>query len=49
MIAGYMGSGQKLDDAIGEFAVEYADQNCKDHGAFTRALREKRIEAIIES
>ena len=49
MIAGYMGSGQTFDDAIGEFAVEYADQNSKDYRAFTRAIQEKRIEAIVES
>jgi len=48
MIAGYMGSGQTFDDAIGEFAVEYADQNGKDYRAFTRAIRDKRIEAIVE-
>jgi uncharacterized protein (DUF2252 family) len=49
MISGYMGSGQTFDDAIGEFAVEYADQNSKDYRAFIRAIREKRIEAIVES
>lgn len=48
-ISGYMGSGQTFDDAIGEFAVEYADQNSKDYRAFTRAIQEKRIEAIVES
>jgi len=26
VISGYVGSGQTFDDAIGEFAVEYADQ-----------------------
>ena len=49
MMAGYMGSGQTFDDAIGEFAVEYADQNSKDYRAFTRAIREKRIDAVVES
>jgi uncharacterized protein (DUF2252 family) len=49
MIAGYMGSGQTFDDAIGEFAVEYSDQNRKDYRAFLRAIREKRIEAMLES
>ncbi|MFO1397874.1 MAG: DUF2252 domain-containing protein [Burkholderiales bacterium] len=48
MISGYMGSGQTFDDAIGEFAVEYADQNAKDYRAFTRAIQEKRIEATVE-
>ncbi len=49
MISGYMGSGQTFDDAIGEFAVEYADQNGKDYRAFMRAIREQRIEAIVEA
>ena len=49
MISGYMGPGQTFDGAIGEFAVEYADQNSKDYRAFTRAIQEKRIETIVES
>jgi Uncharacterized protein conserved in bacteria (DUF2252) len=49
MISGYMGSGQTFDDAIGEFAVEYADQARDDHRTFVRAIRDKRIEAIVES
>ncbi len=48
MISGYMGSGQTFDDAIGEFAVEYADQNRADYRAFVRAIREGRIEAMVE-
>jgi hypothetical protein len=48
MISGYMGSGQTFDDAIGEFAVEYADQNSKDYREFIRAIQEKRIETIVE-
>jgi uncharacterized protein (DUF2252 family) len=48
MMAGYMGSGQTFDDAVGEFAVEYADQNRADHRAFVRAIREGRIEAVVE-
>jgi uncharacterized protein (DUF2252 family) len=48
MIAGYMGSGQAFDDAIGEFAVEYSDQAHSDYRAFVRAIRDKRIEAIVE-
>jgi uncharacterized protein (DUF2252 family) len=49
MISGYMGSGQTFDDAIGEFAVEYADQNSKDYRTFIGAIREERIEAIVEA
>jgi hypothetical protein len=47
-MAGYMGSGQSFDDAVGEFAVEYADQNRCDFRAFTQAIREGRIQALIE-
>jgi len=49
MISGYMGSGRTFDDEIGEFAIEYADQNHSDFRAFTRAIREGRIEVIVES
>ena len=31
-----MGSGQTFDEAVGEFAVNYADQNQKDYRAFLR-------------
>jgi hypothetical protein len=48
MIAGYMGSGQTFCDAIGEFAIEYSDQNRSDYRAFVRGIREKRVEAIVE-
>ncbi|WP_291297831.1 DUF2252 domain-containing protein [Elioraea sp.] len=47
-IAGYMGSGGTMDDAICEFAVEYADQNRKDWRAFVTAVREGRIAATRE-
>jgi uncharacterized protein (DUF2252 family) len=48
MISGYMGSGQTFDDAIGEFAVEYADQNRNDYRAFIKAIREDRVKAELE-
>ena len=44
-----MGSGQTFDDAIGEFAVEYAAQNRADYRAFIKAIREGRIPATAES
>jgi hypothetical protein len=47
-MAGYMGSGRTFDDAVGEFAVEYADQNRRDFRAFTQAIRRGRIKALIE-
>jgi len=49
MIAGYMGSSGAIDDAICEFAVEYADQNLRDYKAFVKAVREGRLHAIVET
>ncbi len=48
LIAGYMGSSSIFDDAIGEFAVEYSDQNQRDYRAFVKAVREGRLEAQVE-
>jgi predicted alpha/beta hydrolase len=48
ILAGYMGSGQTFDDAIGEFAVEYADQSMSDYRAFIQAIRDGRIRAQRE-
>ena len=48
MMSGYMGSGQTFDDAIGEFAVEYADQNRADYRAFVRAVRAGKINVVVE-
>ena len=46
MISGYMGSSAGFDDAICEFAVEYADQQPqRDYRAFVRAVRQGRVEA----
>lgn len=45
MIAGYMGASEVFDDAIADFAVEYADQARRDHRAFVKAIRQGRIKA----
>ncbi len=49
MIAGYMGSSEVFDDALCDFAVEYADQTERDCKAFVKAIRDGRIAAIVES
>ncbi len=49
MIAGYMGSSEAFDDAICEFADEYADQNRLDHRVLVEAVREGRVKAITET
>ena len=48
MISGYMGSSTTFDDALCEFAVDYADQAIADHKAFAQAIRDGRIQAIVE-
>ncbi len=48
-IAGYLGSNSTFDDAVCEFAVEYADQNQRDYRAFIKAVREGRIKVITEA
>ena len=47
-IAGYMGSNTTFDDAVCEFAVEYADQNLRDYRGFVKAIREGRIQVASE-
>ena len=49
MISGYMGSGDIFDDAVCDFAVDYADQAERDHKAFVKAVREGRVKAQVES
>jgi hypothetical protein len=48
IMSGYMGCGQTFGDVIGEFPVEFADQNCADDRAFVRMIREVRIPATVE-
>ena len=48
-ISGYIGSSDIFDDAICDFAVEYADQAERDHKAFVKAVREGRAKAVVES
>ncbi len=47
-IAGYMGASPVFDDAICEFAVEYADQNQRDYRAFIKAVREGRLQVVAD-
>ncbi len=49
MISGYMGSSETFDDAVCEFAVEYADQTQRDYRALVKAVREGRVKATVES
>jgi uncharacterized protein (DUF2252 family) len=47
-LSGYMGKSDVLDKAIAAFAMAYADQNEKDHGALERAVKQGRVKAVFE-
>jgi uncharacterized protein (DUF2252 family) len=44
-IAGYCGRSDALAEAIGKYALAYADQNEKDHAALVRAIKQGRVSA----
>jgi uncharacterized protein (DUF2252 family) len=48
-IGGYMGKNASFDNAIGEFAVTYADQTERDHGALLKAIRAGQVRAAETS
>jgi uncharacterized protein (DUF2252 family) len=48
MLSGYMGKGDAFDRAIAKFAMAYADQNEKDHGALVRAVKKGTLETVVE-
>ena len=46
MIAGYVGSSQRLDEAMGRFARAYADQIEADHDALVRGVARGSVPAL---
>ena len=47
-ISGYLGKSARFDQALGAFALAYADQNAQDHAALVKAVSTGRVEALIE-
>ncbi|MFO1151075.1 MAG: DUF2252 domain-containing protein [Alsobacter sp.] len=47
-ISGYMGSSDVFDAAVTEFAVEYADQAERDYRVFVKAVREGKLQAVMD-
>jgi uncharacterized protein (DUF2252 family) len=47
-ISGYLGKGEAFDEALGDFAIAYADQTEKDYATLVKAERTGRIKALIE-
>lgn len=48
-ISGYLGSGNEFDDAMGDFAIAYADQAERDHAKLKAAVRKGEIEVYQEA
>ncbi|MCI4353870.1 MAG: DUF2252 domain-containing protein [Thermoplasmata archaeon] len=46
LLAGYCGTSDALDRAIGTFAERYADQNDRDRAELLRAIAERRVRAV---
>jgi uncharacterized protein (DUF2252 family) len=49
MISGYLGKGEDMDDAVGRFAMAYAEQTDRDYDALVKAAKAKRIPVAKES
>ncbi|MOA01907.1 hypothetical protein D3C78_1213340 [compost metagenome] len=47
-ISGYLGKADNFDEALGDFAVAYADQTEKDHAALVEAVNSGRLQALVE-
>jgi len=47
MIAGYLGSSDQFDEAIGDYAVAYADEVERDYKSFVRAVRSGRLKTDV--
>lgn len=48
-ISGYLGKNDSFDEAIASYSDAYADQNEKDYVALKSAVRDGKVEAVIES
>ncbi len=47
-ISGYLGKADNFDEALGDFAVAYADQTEQDHAALVEAVNSGRLQALVE-
>lgn len=47
-ISGYLGKSDTFDQAIGTFALAYADQTVRDHAKLVAAVKAGRIKALVE-
>jgi uncharacterized protein (DUF2252 family) len=47
-LSGYLGRADAFDQALGKFALDYADQTERDHAALVKAVKSGRVQAVIE-
>jgi hypothetical protein len=43
-----LGKSDTFDEAMGDFAQAYADQNEKDYAALVEAVKSGRVKALVE-
>jgi uncharacterized protein (DUF2252 family) len=48
LISGYLGKTDSFDEAMGDFAMAYADQTVRDHAALVAAVKAGRVQALVE-
>jgi hypothetical protein len=46
LLAGYLGNGEQIDEAMIEFALRYADQTEQDHADLVKAADEGRVPTV---
>jgi uncharacterized protein (DUF2252 family) len=47
-VSGYLGGKDRFDEAMGDFAIAYADQAERDHAALKAAVRAGKIKVLVE-
>ncbi|MNG30745.1 hypothetical protein D3C84_1164220 [compost metagenome] len=47
-ISGYLGKSDNFDEALGDFALAYADQTEQDHAVLVEAVNSGRLQALVE-
>jgi hypothetical protein len=47
-ISGYLGKSDRFDQAVADFSVHYADQSERDHSVLMKAVRNGRLEVLME-
>jgi uncharacterized protein (DUF2252 family) len=48
LLSGYLGRTDAFDQALGRFAVDYADQTERDHAGLAKAVKSGRVQAVVE-